>query len=84
MRAWSGGEREEFIPAENISKQDWEKKKKIGETSKERAGKIKKKQGRKKARTKSLKNKYLQYYSPLSTVRNPPPTPRESDPNSDN
>lgn len=51
--------------------------------------KIKKQKTRKKGwkAKKILKqkfsHKYLQYYSPSSTVHNPPPTQPESDPNSD-
>lgn len=63
------------------------KRKEIKRKKQRRSGekRRKKEKGRKKRLVQNpSKNKYLQYYSPSSTVRNPPPTPPESDPNSDN
>lgn len=46
VRAWSGGEREEFIPTKYISKQDWQKKKRkyVKQAKKERGKKRRKRE----------------------------------------
>ena len=87
------------IPTKNIKKRDRTKKKSshgsllsIGQKglpsppqrNKKTKSPLNEKKKKKKNQSKAKCHKYLQYYSPSSTVRNPPPTPPESDPNSDN